>query len=177
MTSASAPLRTALLTFLFLGGILHSSAGQRVAVTIDDLPGDENLDSRSLQVMTDKILTALRSHDVPTIGFVTGKRVLVHNQVDERIELLEAWMKAGATLGNHTFSHVPLSAIPLEEYKRDVIKGDLFPAYQMAGRGQKLRYFRAPQNPTAASGSVQEGELLNLLDEVPKRGIGTTSMR
>ena len=145
MTSILASLRIVLLTFLFVGGILHSARGQRVAVTVDDLPGNEKLDIRSLQAMTDKILAALRSHGVPTIGFVTGKRVLVHDQIDERIEILERWMNAGATLGNHTFSHVPLSTVSLEKYKRDIIKGEFFPAHHMAERGQKLVVFRAPK--------------------------------
>ena len=131
-----------------------SAASKQVAVTVDDLPGDENLDSRSIQVMTDEILAALRSHNVPTTGFVTGKRVLVPDQVDVRIELLALWTQAGATLGNHTFSHRPLSTISLEEYKRDVIKGDVFPAHSMTGYDQQPKYFRAPQNDLGSSSEV-----------------------
>ena len=137
-------LRRSTVLSLVLAASVGIASAQRVAITFDDLPGDEALDMASMGAMTDRILGALRAHDVPTTGFVTGSRVLVRDQVDERVDLLAQWIRAGAALGNHTFQHRPLSGMTLAEYQWDIAKGDVFPAHLKSGEGEMTKYFRGP---------------------------------
>lgn len=96
--------------------------------------------------MTESLLGALTGHGAPAIGFVTGGNVLVREQVDARLRLLDLWLDAGMSLGNHTYSHTSINEASLAEYQTDVLQGELLVRLVLDPRGQRLRYFRAPAN-------------------------------
>jgi peptidoglycan/xylan/chitin deacetylase (PgdA/CDA1 family) len=88
---------------------------------------------------------------------VTGRNVLVKEQVDARLDLLEKWLDAGMSLGNHTFSHVSLNETSLAEYQLDIIQGETFLRFVQEPRGERLRYFRAPSNHVGSTQEIKDG--------------------
>jgi len=126
---------------------LNADAGRQreMAVTIDDLPlnGPSAGPSR-LREMTDKLLSGVKSHQIPAVGFVNESLLYVAGETDARIALLKAWSDAGVELGNHTFSHLGFKGTPLALYEDDFVRGDALTKMLMNQKGQKPRYFRHP---------------------------------
>jgi len=129
-----------------------SSPGRTVAVTFDDLPanpaGAVANDVASLETLTRRLLTAVRSHGLPAVGFVNEGKLFVDGarpaDADARIGLLRMWLDAGLELGNHTYSHRDLNTMPLEQFQADVIRGETVTRRLLKEKGQALRYFRHP---------------------------------
>src|SRR5690242_2735191 len=98
--------------------IAQPRAQQRsVAITFDDLPATAVAavanDAASLEALTRKLLTAVRAHDIPAVGFVNeGKLFVGGGDRARRIGLLTMWLDAGLELGNHTYSHRDLNTVP-----------------------------------------------------------------
>ncbi len=83
--------------------------------------------------------------DVPAIGFVNERGLHVDDAVDKgRVDLLRLWLAAGLELGNHSFSHFDLHRTALEEFKADVLRGQVITGNLIAVREQTIRYFRHP---------------------------------
>lgn len=147
-------------TLLALGTLLlavdampHARApGRAVAVTFDDLPatpaGAVASDVASLEQLTRKLLSAVRKHDIPAVGFVNEGQLFVEgagaDDLNGRIGLLQMWLDAGLELGNHTYSHRDLNRMPLDQFQADVLRGEAVTRKLMAQKGQTLRYFRHP---------------------------------
>ena len=139
-----------------------------VVITVDDLPGAEfgtdhaigNL--KELEQINRAIPAALRSHHVPGIGFVNEWKLQVDGQRDARTALLQMWLDAGLTLGNHTYSHVDFQTTPLDQYEDETIRGEVVTRELMTAAGQKEKYFRHPflnTGPTAEAKAVFEAFL------------------
>jgi peptidoglycan/xylan/chitin deacetylase (PgdA/CDA1 family) len=123
---------------------LHTAAAAQtraVAITIDDLPrgGDGGgSDLASVRIMTTKLLAPLRG--IPVIGFVNAGRVRQLGDAGLQ-EILQLWIASGATLGNHSFSHLDLNNTSLDRYTEDILRGE--PAIEKA-LGRRPVYFRHP---------------------------------
>jgi peptidoglycan/xylan/chitin deacetylase (PgdA/CDA1 family) len=121
-------------------------------VTFDDLPatpaGVVANDVASLQELTRRLLSAVRKHSVPAVGFVNEGKLFVEGRgpgdVDGRIGLLRMWLDAGLELGNHTYSHRDLNTMPLEQFQADVLRGEAVTRGLLKEKRQTLRYFRHP---------------------------------
>ena len=120
---------------------------REVAVTFDDLPvatrafQDDDAQAR----ITEKLLAAIRQHDVPAIGFVNEVKLSPRGAVDDgRVALLRRWLAAGLELGNHTRSHLDLHIAPLSAYLEDIGRGDSVTAALLRSNGARPRYFRHP---------------------------------
>ncbi|MEZ5358806.1 MAG: polysaccharide deacetylase family protein [Candidatus Zixiibacteriota bacterium] len=114
------------------------AAPKYMCITFDDLPVARVDDRFDRIVVTDKILGALEEHEVKAAGFVIG------SNIHEHFDLIEQWLEAGHTLGNHTYSHPDLNEVPITLYIQDIGRGaveieDLLVKYK-----QKKRYFRYP---------------------------------
>ncbi len=122
-----------------------TSIRKEVAVTIDDVPlnGSRFALSR-LQTMTDKLLSGIKSHQIPVVGFVNESLLYVPGETDARINLLRQWSDTGVELGNHTFAHLGLKDTPLAEYEDDFVRGEGVTRIVMKQKGSKPRYFRHP---------------------------------
>ena len=60
---------------------------------------------------TAELLRVLRRHRAPAIGFVNeGQLDAGGERRSAREALLQAWIDAGMTLGNHTYAHRDLNA-------------------------------------------------------------------
>jgi len=129
-----------------------------VAITIDDLPrgGDKGpRDLASLTAMTAKLLQPFREQRIPVIGFVNGDRY-ASDEAGLR-KLLNQWLDAGAELGNHSYSHLDLNNIPLDQYTADITRGEEPLRSVLAARGKKLVYFRHPYLHVGATAENKQG--------------------
>ena len=71
-------------------------------------------------------------------------------------EILNMWLDAGAGLGNHTYSHLPLNSTPVEAYEADIVKGEPLLRELLARRGKQLRYFRYPMLQSGSTPEVKK---------------------
>ena len=146
MRRMSRPGSPAIILFLSCAAVAPAAAGSPVrpiAVTVDDLPiGTPALhpDAADRERIHRTLLDVLARHKVPATGFVNWGRVT--DPKDEAI--LAAWLGAGYTLGNHTFSHPDLTRTDLLTWLADMEKGRSALAAWLEARGASLRYFRFP---------------------------------
>jgi peptidoglycan/xylan/chitin deacetylase (PgdA/CDA1 family) len=145
------------------------AANQRaIAITVDDLPGaipgtDKGVgDFKELQRINHAIPAILRSRHVPAIGFVNEYKLQVAGERDARAALLQMWLDAGLSLGNHTYSHPDFQTTPLNQFEDDTIHGEVVTRALMAASGQTEKYFRHPflnTGPTAEAKAALEAFL------------------
>ncbi|MGE5680173.1 MAG: polysaccharide deacetylase family protein [Bacillota bacterium] len=126
--------------------IKNLSKTREVVITVDDLPGapvPEEIDL--LKENTNKLLKWFRRSNIPAIGFVNEEKLYQEDKyIDQRAGVLKLWLDNGMELGNHTFSHSDINKTPLEEFKKDIIKGEETVKRLLSEKGMKLRYFRHP---------------------------------
>ena len=104
-----------------------------VAVTFDDLPVAYSRDLSERQPITADLLELIVRNNIPAVGFVNEGKLHVpgsdHRSESEahpdEVELLKAWVDAGLELANHTFSHDRFDETPLDEFKEDVLRGEV----------------------------------------------------
>lgn len=105
---------------------------KQVAITFDDLPvhGPLPPGETRLQV-AQRVIQALKAERVPpTYGFVNAIHVA---QKPDTVAVLAAWRKAGFPLGNHTWSHMNLDQVPLQNFEGDLEKDEPLLKLQMDG--------------------------------------------
>ena len=119
-------------------------AQQKMSITIDDLPTvDYGLNNHA--EITNGLLSALKSHDAPAVAFVNEGKLYEGGQLNnEKVELLKLWIDAGNELGNHTYSHMNYHNVNLEEYGKDILKGEQIIRPLSEKYGKEFRYFRHP---------------------------------
>jgi peptidoglycan/xylan/chitin deacetylase (PgdA/CDA1 family) len=147
MTTPVPVLRAALAVLVLAWPAATFPAGpaRTVAITIDDLPFmGYGLALKGIQDETMRLLSALKRHRVPAIGFVNEDKLEVPGEVDARVALLQGWLDAGMELGNHGYGHVDLNSTPLERYQEAVLKGEVVTRRILARRGAQPRYYRHP---------------------------------
>ncbi|MDX2151392.1 MAG: polysaccharide deacetylase family protein [Bryobacteraceae bacterium] len=138
--------RAAALAFFIVSGM----AAREVAITLDDLPvaqsGANACELPQLNKITTSLLRAIESENVPvTVFVVPGNCARLSPQ--EFAATIQRWQRAGAEIGNHTFSHRSLTSTPVREYTADILKADGI-LRQITGR--PLRFFRSPMLHTGA---------------------------
>ena len=120
-----------------------TTADRAVAVTFDDLPSSSSHDVATLRKITERLIQTLKSNGVPVTAFVNEVK-LYQDHTPERIAILKMWLDAGFDLGNHSYSHMRLYNVSVEQMKEDVIKGEKVTSELLAAKNQKLRFFRHP---------------------------------
>ncbi|HYE24361.1 MAG TPA: polysaccharide deacetylase family protein [Clostridia bacterium] len=141
-----------LLFLLLLSVCASAQSGPRtVAVTVDDIPigGRKNpATAKEIQNINRRIVEALKKRKVLAVGFVNAGRFLDVPGMEPKIarSVLGEWLRQGMTLGNHTHSHPNLNEITVEEYTKDIVRGEALLNEVMAPTGRKLRHFRYPYN-------------------------------
>ena len=126
-----------------------------MAVTIDDLPYVNFADGPYLtnaRAGTAKILSTLKKHKVPAVGFVNEHML----NSGERISLLRQWVDAGMVLGNHTYSHPDFNRLTVEQFEEEIAKGDVVTRQLMRSRGPYQLYFRHPMTHTGDTREKKE---------------------
>ena len=123
--------------------------GKRIALTFDDGP-----DPR----WTPRVAAALRRLQAHATFFVVGSKVVSYPEVVQRLR------REGFELGNHTFTHADLSALPGWEQKLQLGLTD----NTLAGAvGIRPRLFRPPYSSVPAAASSRQAEALG---SVARRG-------
>jgi peptidoglycan/xylan/chitin deacetylase (PgdA/CDA1 family) len=148
---------TRMLLIVCLFAFVTSAHGQRImAVTIDDLPYVNHGDGAYLKragAATSKILSTLKKHKAPAIGFVNEGALDVADQREGRTSLLRQWIDQGMMLGNHTYSHPDFNRLTVEQFEDEITKGDVITRQLMRSRQPYQLYFRHPMTHT---GDTQE---------------------
>ena len=132
------------LNILFVS--VSQGAERFVSLTIDDLPYQRGGSLKDDQAMTKKLVGHIREQRVPTVGFVNEIKLHENGpeQLAARTALLKEWLAAGVELGNHTYSHLDINAVPFADYTQDLLRGEEVTRTLMRERGMTLRYFRHP---------------------------------
>jgi peptidoglycan/xylan/chitin deacetylase (PgdA/CDA1 family) len=127
----------------------QSESGSRtVAITVDDLPGAVPGTGRAvgdlsdLQKINHAIPRILNAHHAPAVGFVNEWKLQVSGERDARVALLQAWLDAGLTLGNHTYSHASFQSV--DQFESETIRGEVVTQALMKAAGRQEKYFRHP---------------------------------
>ena len=123
-----------------------AAADRQVAITIDDSPrgGDGGpRDLTAVLAMTEKLLRPFEEQHIPVIGFVNEGRPVEFGP-DGLRRVLDAWLDAGADLGNHSYSHLNINTVPLDRFTADITRGEPILKSALAARGRTLKYFRHP---------------------------------
>lgn len=135
-----------ILAALVLSAAAAFGASREVAITIDDLPrgGDHGpLTLAAVRQMTELLLKPFREQHIPVIGFVNAGRPVEFGP-DGLREILDLWLNAGADLGNHSYSHLNINNVSLDEYTADIVKGEPLLREALASHGKKLVFYRHP---------------------------------
>lgn len=125
---------------------------RRIAVTFDDLPFVRLRGPVEYAVRdTGKILAALNVRRVPATGFVNEARLEDDGRPATMTALLEIWLDAGHTLGNHGYAHLGLNATPPDAYFREARRGADVISRLSRRRGRACDLFRPPFGQTGAT--------------------------
>ncbi|WP_010215379.1 polysaccharide deacetylase family protein [Sphingomonas sp. PAMC 26621] len=139
-------LRTALRIAAAAGLVaaaVPATAGT-VALTFDDLPVFGRMTSAADgAVVTEALLAGLKRQHYVATGFVNERQLAAPDRA-QRVRLLARWVDAGMDLGNHSYSHLSLNAVPVEAYIADVAHGAQETSTLLAGRGKRERWYRYP---------------------------------
>jgi peptidoglycan/xylan/chitin deacetylase (PgdA/CDA1 family) len=127
----------------------EASSSRAIAVTFDDLPSSEMwggaTNAKLLKERTLKLIHQIKKNNIPAIGFTNSGKVFHDGKLKtELAALFNLWIDAGIPLGNHTYGHKDINRVPWDEYREDVIKGELVVKDLVEKNGHKFLYFRHP---------------------------------
>lgn len=128
-------------TLLICAALVQICAGQKVAVTFDDLPLNGELPAGLTRVeVTRNTLAVLKNRHVPpAYGFVNAKKL--EGNADAA-DALKIWA-AAEPFGNHTYSHMDLNVNPPEAFEREIEQNE--PALELlASKEANWRWLRYP---------------------------------
>jgi peptidoglycan/xylan/chitin deacetylase (PgdA/CDA1 family) len=106
--------------------------------------------------MTTQLLKPCRDQQVPVIGFVNEGRQ-AELGVDGLSQILDLWLDSGADLGNHSYSHLNINNVPLDEYTADIVRGEPILRAALAAHSRTLRYYRHPFLFTGPTPEIKKG--------------------
>lgn len=94
-----------------------------MAITVDDLPNHGKLPQGVTRLeVAEKMLRIFKKHNVPEVyGFINAEKIA---REPETRKVLEAWVKAGYPLGNHTWSHMNLAKNEPQDFGREVLQNE-----------------------------------------------------
>jgi peptidoglycan/xylan/chitin deacetylase (PgdA/CDA1 family) len=149
-------LTTILVAVASLAGKPGSLETRLVALTFDDLPAvgtrnpdeDRSLSTPDIRAMNEAMVSTLKRHHAPAIGFVNERGISEAPDAEERRAILRLWLRAGLDLGNHTYSHADLNQLSAEEFEQEIEKGEASIGPLMRDAGKLLAFFRFPFNHT-----------------------------
>jgi peptidoglycan/xylan/chitin deacetylase (PgdA/CDA1 family) len=124
--------------FLLMAGVC---AGQKIAITFDDLPLNGALAAGMTRLkITEDTLAVLKARHVPPVyGFVNAKKLEGNADAAEALKL---WA-AAEPVGNHTYSHPDLDADPAEAFEREIEENE--PVLELlAGKDANWHWLRYP---------------------------------
>lgn len=156
-------IKRLLLFSLFLFASTIFAQNKKISVTIDDLPvaaGNKYSFERQKEIF-EKLISTLKSQNIPIIGFVNENKLITDGILDERkVNFLKSWLNAGFDLGNHTYSHKSANEIHVNVFEEEILKGERVIRKLIEAKGKSLKYFRHP--------FLQTGRSLEIKNEIKK---------
>ena len=135
----------------------RATQARAMALTFDDLPfmaaGGAYFPDASRA--TAELLRVLTRHKAPAVGFVNEGQVQSSGD-RRRVALLQQWIDAGMTLGNHTHSHIDFNRLTIDEFKDQIIKGEPTLLRLTATRRSGRLFFRHPMTHTGDTHEKKE---------------------
>ncbi len=121
---------------LLLGGV---GWGQKVAITLDDLPLNGNLPAGVTreQMANDVVKLFKKRHVPPVYGFVNAAKLEGN---PDAAAGLKVWA-AAEPVGNHTYAHINLSDSTVEQFQKNIEQDE--PALELLSTGD-WHWFRYP---------------------------------
>jgi peptidoglycan/xylan/chitin deacetylase (PgdA/CDA1 family) len=116
-------------------------AGQKIAITFDDLPLNGELPAgvTRVQIAQEALAVLKARHVPPAYGFINAKKLEGN---PDAAEALKVWA-AAEPVGNHTYSHLDLHANPAEAFEREIEEDE--PALELlAAEDADWRWLRYP---------------------------------
>ena len=128
---------------------LSQQPAPEVAFTFDDLPAHGPLPpGMARPEPVREILAALKAEQMPpTYGFVNGFRLV---KWPYQRHILQAWVRSGNPVGNHTWSHPELDKTSAQKYEADIARDE--PTLRQVAPHGDWHWFRYPY--------LEEGETL-----------------
>jgi peptidoglycan/xylan/chitin deacetylase (PgdA/CDA1 family) len=132
------------LLVVFFHGLAGVCVGQKLAITMDDLPLNGVLPPGVTRVETTKNVLAIlkKRHLPPVYGFVNAKKLEGN---PDGAEALKLWA-AAEPVGNHTYAHMDLEQNPAEAFEREIEENE--PALELlaqkVGSAEEWHWFRYP---------------------------------
>ena len=154
---APAALFVALALVAALAPQVQPSAARTraIAVTFDDLPfvaaGGPYFPAASRA--TAGLIRVLKRRKAPAVGFVNEAQLDAGGDRAARAGLLQQWIDAGMTLGNHTYSHPDFNRLTIEQFQDEIVRGEPTIRRLMAAKPPRPLFFRHPMTHT---GDTQE---------------------
>lgn len=143
--------------FLVFVQTLNWAQARQLCITVDDLPATAATFA-DMEYVTEKLTRYFQDHQIPAMGFVNeGKLYVDEKAAPERIDLLKIWLDRGLALGNHTYSHVFINQVSLEEYQADVLRGEKILRTLLKQYNQELKFFRHTQLRTGPTDTFRRG--------------------
>jgi peptidoglycan/xylan/chitin deacetylase (PgdA/CDA1 family) len=128
-----------------------------LAITVDDLTRMSfGPDAEPPDEIIHKFTRAFARHGLPPVtGFVNGARLAEHP--GDRAAL-EEWVKSGNLLGNHSYSHLDLARVSVDQYLADIKRNEpILRRVQGAPKpGRDWRVFRYPFLQEGTSREMRE---------------------
>ena len=121
--------------------MVNVCAGQKVAITFDDLPlnGDLPPGLTQVQIARNTVAVLKVRHLPAAYGFINAKRL---EGDPDAAEALKLWA-ATEPFGNHTYGHIDLNASPAEAFEREIEENE--PALELlAGKDGNWHWLRYP---------------------------------
>lgn len=118
---------------------------KQVCFSFDDLPvvTYSMSDSTHQKELFNKIVFALKRHNIPAVGFVNAKKLYDKEGIIQyQVDLLNNWITNGLELGNHTFSHSDYNEVSYRTYTEDIIKGETAVDRILYRQNHPIKYFR-----------------------------------
>ena len=120
------------------GAEAQEKAARKICITFDELPYAQSFADVDVVDLHERILSALKKHNVKSAGFVVG------NRIGESFDLIGRWLNEGHRIGNLSFSYQDFNELEADPFLRDIVDGGDELEPMLSGFGQKPRYFRFP---------------------------------
>ena len=157
---------TAGLTLALAALGAQTPPARRVAITIDDGPVvNEMTDLGNFQRITNGLVGSFQVEKVPVTMFLNERQLNVPGQRDARAAVVEQWLNAGFELGNHTYSHLSASNVPVEQFQDDIVKGEVITRPILERYGRHLVWLRYPYLHSGATAETHQA----IVDFLEKR--------
>lgn len=125
------------------------SAGSRVvALTFDDVPRQPGAmtcaDPPAVTAMNRRLVDTLVARGAPAVALATGFNGCPPDRVAHLSEVVRLWADAGMTVGNHTWSHPDINALPLDAFLADADSGAAVVRRALGPDARPILWFRHP---------------------------------